>query len=370
MSGGRLEREREAQAVADLLARASAGTAGLVVEGEPGIGKTTVLLDAASDARDLGFRVLSAQGSVSEVSYAYGAVADLLKGVDPALRETLPGAQRTALNRACSGDVTTGPGADERSVATAFLTLLERASANGPVLLVIDDAQWLDASSRAVIGFTARRLTGAVAMLLAFRTGDPEPPDTRSWLQFRHPDALGTVRMTALSLGGVHALVAKRLGRTLPRPTIVRIYEISAGNPFFALELAARAVADGGATLRELPTSLAALVRGRIGDVSPDAASVLLAAASSAAPTVESVSDAVDMPTTRTVEVLESLEEQRIIALMGNRVRFTHPLFATGVYTSTSPPNRRAMHRRLADLSDRPELKPGTSPSRRRRAMT
>jgi DNA-binding CsgD family transcriptional regulator len=353
-----MERATEARAVADFLTRAQIEPAGLVVEGEAGIGKTTLLLGAAAEAEGRGFRVLSAQGSPAEVTYAYAAVADLLRDVDSEMLASLPDLQRVALERARIGEVDSGgPATDERMVAIALLSVIERSSAHGPVLLVIDDAQWLDASSRAVISFTARRLIGQVGIILSVRTGEPSSADERSWLQFRRPETVTRVRMRPLSLGAMHALVAARLGRTLPRPTITRIYEISGGNPLFAIELAAGAANDTAATTVELPDSLAALVRHRIGHVGDDAAAVLLAAACSVAPTVEAIARATDRSTARVIELLESMEHLGIIIVDGNRVRFTHPLFATGVYTSATPSRRRAMHRTLANVVDRPEIR-------------
>ena len=358
MAGGVVEREVEDRAVADFLVRAEGGPAGLVVEGEAGLGKTTLVLDAAGRAADRGFRVLSAHGSPAEVSYAYSAVADLVSGVDDAMVAALPEVQRIALQRAQLGVVVAGaPATDERMVANAFLSVIERMSTQAPVLLAIDDGQWLDASSRAVIGYTARRLTGRTGLLVSFRTGESVSAVAQSWLDFGRPETIARVRMRPLSLGGVHILIAARLGHTPTRPAIVRIYEISGGNPFFALELAASAGDDVSATTVGLPASLAALVCRRIGEVADDVAAVLLAAACAATPTVELVASATEMTPARVVELLESVESRGVVGIDGIRVRFTHPLFATGVYADAAPSRRRAMHRTLAAAVDQPEVK-------------
>lgn len=328
-----------------------------MVEGEPGIGKTTLLLDAADQALARGFQVLSARGAPTEVSYAYAAVADLLSGVDSATFSRLPDLQRLALERAQLGDVAAGPVTDERVVATAFLSVIEQLRVQAPVLLAIDDAQWLDASSKAVIGFAARRLSGQAGMLVTVRLGEPESLDIQSRLQFRRPETLARVRIRPLPLGGLHALLAARLRHTLPRPTIARIHEISGGNPFFALELAAHAQSGEFGEGVDLPDTLAALVRHRIGDVDDDVAAVLLATATIAAPTVELIGQGTGLTTDRVVELLDSAASRAIVGLDGNRVRFTHPLFATGVYTSATPARRRAMHRQLAEVVDQLEVK-------------
>lgn len=356
MGKGTVGREAEARAVSEFLERAQTGPAGLVVQGEAGIGKTTLIIEATDRAAAQGFQVLSARGSPAEVSYAYTAVADLLGGVTEALLEDLPEVQRLALKRTQLGDIA-GPATDERIVAAAFLSVVEQTSTQTPVLLAIDDAQWLDASSKAVIGFTARRLRGRVGLLVTLRSGEPQSVLEESWLQFARPEALTRLGMRPLSLGGVHALIAARLGRTLPRPTITGIYDVSGGNPFFAMELAVSAVAEPSGALVGLPDSLSALVRRRIGDAHEEVGSVLLAAACTAAPTVDLLASALDVTAARVVELLESVERLAIVAIDGNRVRFTHPLFATGVYTGAPPSRRRAMHRRLAEVVDQPEVK-------------
>lgn len=358
LATGIVERKIEAHAVSEFLAYAEESPAGLVIEGEAGIGKTTLVLDAIDRAAERGFRVLSARGAPAEVTYAYAALADLLSGVDIGQVTSLPELQRTALERARSGVASGGgPATDERLVATALLSVLGHFSATAPVLVAIDDAQWLDASSRAVIAYTARRLRGRAGIVASFRVEEQISTDSRLWLDLPRPEMTKRMRMTPLSLGGVHALIVARLGRTLPRPTVVRIYEISGGNPLFALELAASAAVDTSLSLAELPDSLAMQVRRRIGDVDGDVATVLLAAACAATPTVELVGSVTEQPASRVVELLESVESLNIVAIEGNRVRFTHPLFASGVYADAAASLRRAMHRKLAAQAEQPEVK-------------
>ncbi len=345
----------ESRTLAQFLTRAQAEPAALLVEGEAGIGKTTLLWDAAGTAASQGFVVLSAGGAPTEVRYAYGAIADLLATVDPAVSADLPDEHRAALERVLLGG-SDGPAGNERMAAAAFLSVLQRLGSDAPVLVRIDDAQWLDLSSRAVLGFAARRLTGRIGMLVAVRTGGPDFADV-TWLNFARPDTLVRLRISPLTLGGVHALIAARLGRTLPRPMIVRIHEISGGNPFFALELARFAAADPADPAVGLPDSLAGLVQSHLGQPSEELAGVLLAASCAALPTVERLGRATGIDPARVVELLESPQACDIVEVDGNRIRFRHPLFATGVYGAASPAARRAAHRQLAELADEPELK-------------
>jgi DNA-binding CsgD family transcriptional regulator len=249
-----------------------------------------------------------------------------------------------------------GPATDERVVAAAFLSVIERVSAQAPVLLVIDDAQWLDASSRAVVRFAAWRLSGPVGLLVTARSGEPSTTDVVLWLQLPHPDAVTRLRMSPLTLGGLHTLISARLGRVLPRPMMTRIHEISSGNPLYASELA-RAVAAGHSIDHQLPDTLATLVAARVQGVDAETSRLLLAAASTPVPTVELVAAATATPAQRVVELLESGDAARIVAISGNQIRFAHPLLATGVYTGAAPADRRETHRRLAECVEVPELR-------------
>jgi hypothetical protein len=135
---------------------------------------------------------------------------------------------------------------------------------------------------------------------------------------------------------------------------MARIQQVSAGNPFYAIELA-RALVDSAGEL--LPGTLADLVRARIGGLDPAVHDALLAAACLATPTVELVGEAVAIDPDRLIELLEAAERHGIIFIEGNRIRFAHPLLSSGVYTDASPAQRRRMHRRLAGVVDELELR-------------
>ncbi|OBG30690.1 AAA family ATPase [Mycolicibacter heraklionensis] len=339
----------EVRAVSDLLARARPGPAALVIEGEAGIGKTTLMLSAADMACAQGCLVLSAHGAAAEVDYAFAAVADLLNAIDRAVLGELPGPQRRALDRARDQLAPAGPDLDERAVAAAFCAAVERLSARSPVLLAVDDAQWLDPSSRAVLGFTARRLSKNVGLLVTVRVEQSNLADLAQWLTFRNPAIATRVRMGPLSVEGVHDLIAARWGGTLPRPALNRVHRISGGNPMFALELA-RAELDAPGAAADLPDSLAALVSSRVQSLGDDAFAVLLAAACSASPTTEELSRATTLSSQRVVESIEACEKLGVATLDGHRVRFAHPLYANGVAASASAKRRRATHRALAGV--------------------
>ena len=170
------------------------------LEGEPGVGKTTLWLAALEKARALGFRVLSARPASAESVLAYSSLSDLLGGVDATCWARLPSPQRLAVDRALLRTETDGPATNQRAVAAGFLSIVEDLVDERPVLLAIDDVQWLDASSARVVAFTARRLSGSVGLLGAVRV-DPRSHAAADWLQMAEPDPMRRVRVNPLSLG-------------------------------------------------------------------------------------------------------------------------------------------------------------------------
>ena len=344
MVGAGVNRSVESQAVGDFLTAAGEQPSCLVVEGEAGIGKTTLWLAAIGQARQRGFHVLSAQAGQGESWLAYTAAADLVGDVEPSVLDRLPDVQRRALDRVLlRADEGGGLPCDQRVVATAFLSVVDGLARTTPVLVAIDDVQWLDPSSKAVVAFVARRLTGRVGILLTERSQRGAETAT-SWLRLRRPDGIQRIRVRPMSLGGLRGLFEEKLGRSFPRPTMVRFAEISGGNPYFALELARTLISGSSRDETELPATLADLVRARIGRLDDRAQEMLLVVASAAEPTVDLLARATGNSIERTVELLEEPESHDIVSIDGNHVRFSHPLLAWGVYTDATPSQLSLIH--------------------------
>jgi DNA-binding CsgD family transcriptional regulator len=283
---------------------------------------------------------------------AYASLADLLGDVDEAALSGLPHPQRHAIDRVLLRAEGTEP-TDQRAVAAGALSVIEGLADETPILLAVDDLQWLDPSSTRALAFVTRRLAAPVGVLATVRADPNGTP--ASWLQLPTADGVERIRLLPLAVGALHAVVSERLGRSLPRPTMVHIQEVSGGNPFYALELA-RAIADGATDADgSLPGTLAELVRARVGVLDDDVHDVLLAAACAGAPTVELLAHVANTDVARLTEMLGEAERKGIVGIDGNRVRFTHPLLAKGVYTGSAPAPRRAMHRRWADVVTEPE---------------
>ncbi|HEY3183059.1 MAG TPA: AAA family ATPase [Gaiellaceae bacterium] len=318
-----------------------------VLTGEAGIGKTSLWLAGVDAAAGRGYRILSSRPSEAETGSSFVGVTDLLGNAAADVLPELPPIQQRALEAAL---LLGGPEAfaDDRAVAAAFLGALRLLAADAPVCLAVDDVQWLDAASRAALQSALSRLDGEpVAALLAVRGHAPP------WLRRAVPeDRLRTVDVGGLSVGALHELLRVRLDATFPRPTLIRIWETSRGNPFFALEVASALQRRGGtlAPGEELPipSDLDELLHARIDDLGPAALEVVRVVAALADPTVVVVAEALgDAPFE--AGLAEALAA-RVLELDGERVRFTHPLLASAVAARQTPARRRSLHARLAEV--------------------
>ena len=165
-------REPEAAAVASFLGRATRNSRVMLVEGEIGIGKTSILAAARDTARAHGWRVLAANPAELEMPLEYTGIADLLEPLPDSLTDSLPAPQRRAIRVALLREETPEPSVDLRTIATAAVAILRRLADAQPVLLIIDDLHWLDLASARVLAFVLRRLPPAsVSLLASVRTG-------------------------------------------------------------------------------------------------------------------------------------------------------------------------------------------------------
>ena len=344
-------RDADLELINALLDRARGTATTLVIDGEPGIGKTTLCRAAIRAAAEAGFADLSTTGSVAEASLAWAGLTDLLSGLDEAALGEVSELHQRALRAVSAGlEIPVG---DERLVAAAFRAALGAQCRHRPVAMVVDDAQWLDGPTRLVLGFAARRIAGPVMMITAFRSGDPGSTD-QSWLAPADPQAMTRLTLRPMGNADVKSLITNRLGRTPEPKTVARICAASGGNPFYALELA-RASGGDGAESDALPPTLAKLMSDRIGVIDDVTAAALLTAAVAFEPTVDIVAAAVEVDAARVVDLFTPLEARGVLALDGTRIRFAHPLIASSIITTAKQPDYRRVHRRLAYTVASPE---------------
>jgi hypothetical protein len=210
VSSAIIGREAELRAVERFLDGLAAEPRALVLDGEAGIGKTTLWLAAVAAAGARSFRVLQARPSESEARLSYAALADLVGTVFEDWRAALPPVQERALAAALLR-ADADEAADARTTATALVTVLGELAAEAPTLVAIDDVQWLDAASARALEFAARRLPPGVGLLLTRRTDHESEPPLGLRRSFPE-DRLERLVPGPLSLGALHHLISTRLG--------------------------------------------------------------------------------------------------------------------------------------------------------------
>ncbi len=325
------------------MGRVSDGAAALAVSGPAGIGKTTVWEAGVALAGARGWRVLVARPAGVEASLSFAGLGDLFASVEDAALEILPAPQRRAFAAAILRDEPAGGRIDPRALATATATLLRDLAGNEPVLVAVDDAQWLDDATAAALRFALRRLTDTnVGVLCSVRTEAGRPNTFETAL----PDDRGAeLELAPLTVAALHEVILARVGCSLSRPTVVKILQQTAGNTFYALEIARELVRQGEDASGELPVPASAqeLVRGRVARLPRETRDALLLASALAVPTTAVASEDAFAPA-------EAAGVVRIDA--AGRIHFEHPLLAAAIYESASQSDRRDAHRRLFDQTD------------------
>jgi DNA-binding CsgD family transcriptional regulator len=347
-------RDEDLQAASAFLRAVAVGPAGLVFAGEPGIGKTTLWDHVIGKARDRSMAVLSARPAAAEARLAFAVLADLLGPVPGGVLARLPEPQRHALAVALLREDAGGRRLDQRAVAAATLGVLTELSRAGPVIVAIDDLQWIDRPSARVLAFAARRLGGQpVGLLTCERIGTDHKPGHD--LVFALPGSLAERRtLGPLTAADLRQIVEARLGRSLSRRALDRIGQVAGGNPFYAVEVA-RSLSDyppPGQAVVPVPDNLSGLVAARLVPLPDRARHALLSAAVLRFPTVGLVAAGMGAPSGESRRALEQAAAAGIVEVTGAAVRFTHPLFASAVYSSAVPGERRQVHARLAAVLD------------------
>jgi DNA-binding CsgD family transcriptional regulator len=341
-------RDCELALVAAFLDRARTAGAALLLSGEVGAGKTALLHAAAGTAMAAGTRVLRAGGAEFEAGLSFSALNQVLLPLRGEFAELGP-AHHDALNVALGLD--DGPASDRLTVSNAALELLVQSAAARPVLVVLDDLQWLDRASAAVLGFVARRLGGShVGLLAASRSGQASfleraglPELDLGPLGDKAARALLRVRFPALSAGVRERLLAE-----------------AQGNPLALLELPAALSGRQQTAVEALPTVLPVRQRLRVlfaswmAGLPARTRQLLLAVA------LDGTGDlrVLDLAGTQALEDLAVAERARLVSVSGipRRLAFRHPLIRPAVVDLATEEERRAAHRALADLwPDRPD---------------
>ena len=343
MPPGLLGRERELAAIDELLDHVDDQGGSLLVRGEAGLGKSALLDEAARRARDFGMTVLRTAGVPSERQMAFAGLHRLLQP-DFARIADLPGPQRDALSSAFGLDNEAAP--DLFLIALAALDLLAETAANNPLLLLVEDAHWLDAATSEALAFVARRLEAEpIVLLFALRDG--------------YANRLEQARLPELRLRGLDEIDSERLldsvSAGLAPETRRMLLEVAEGNPLALVELP-RAV---GAEEVDLPSFMAPLplterleraFSERVSVLPGPTRSLLLVAALDEGGGLDEILAAATAIEGRPVTAgeLTPAEAAGLVAV-ADGVRFRHPLVRAAVYGGALASSRQAAHAALAD---------------------
>ncbi len=349
---GVIGRQAELEALAGFLANGDEGSALLLLEGEPGVGKSTLWEQGLTIAAERSSRVLQSRSSEAEAGLSFAAVTDLLDGVLdevlPALAPPRARALETALLRSDGG------AADSRAISLGVVDALSALSSECSVLVAIDDWQWLDAPSSLALTFAGRRLASSrVRFLCTARLGDGGKPGCA--LAHELPEhAVKRIVLEPFTPSALHQLVRERYGLTPSRPGLLRLHRETGGNPFVAMQVVRAVIEEGGDLSAPgplpVPSDVQVLLRRRLAAASEGIRDVLALAALLGDPTVPAIEAATSDHERARRDVAAATREDLLVVETGS-VRFSHPLLASAVRSTLGPDETRRLHRRLADVS-------------------
>jgi DNA-binding CsgD family transcriptional regulator len=330
----------------------------LLLEGQAGIGKTSLWRVAAKCAHELQVQTLTAFPTAAETKLPYAGLSDLLEGLDEQVG-TLPQNLRRALDVALLRlENVPYEGTYQRAIAAATLHLLRNLANQGPAVVAIDDVQWLDAPSAEALAFAFRRLEERPAgLLITARSGESKPV---AFDRIVHAESFRRMELDPLTLDDLDLALLEHLGQRLPLSVLIEVGRSSAGNPLFALELG-RALLDGRILHRpgrplNVPTDLRALVGERLAALPAEAIELLATVSAMSHPTRELIEKILpDAHRRIRLAIDDGLLQER-----GDRLVAAHPLYGSVPMAEMATHDRRDLYARASaaatDLEEKARL--------------
>jgi hypothetical protein len=348
-AGPLLGREAETKRLTALLDGIGRSGSALVLRGEPGIGKSRLLAETAALARDRDIVVLSTTGVQSEARLAFLGLHQLLRPLRTRAVDLIP-AHRAALDAAFG--LIDGPAPEHFRIAMAVLDLLSEAAADAPLLLLAEDAHWLDRPTSDVLAFVARRLeSDPIVLLAASRDGYPGVL-TDAGLPEQRLGALDPIAAAELLDASARQLATAQQLTTAQRDQILRE---AAGNPLALIELPIAAAHLGPGTpgpgLVQLTERLERAFAARASELPAATRLLLLVAALNDGERTSEILHAGSAVagTALDLDQLVPAADASIVELDLQTVRFRHPLIRSAVRQSASVPECRRVHEALAE---------------------
>ncbi len=348
------------------LADRSAEPRSLLIEGAPGIGKTTLFRALLDGAREREYALALCQPTQSEMDLSYAGLVGLLADLGAEAMQSLPLPQARVLRTIARLEDTAEP-VDRLSLSLATVAAVRAAASGRPLLVAVDDAQWLDQPTAGVLGFLVRRLAGSCTRVALVRSNGAAPllrvgarstvNEAIDW-SAALARAMPEGRHQTLMLGPVgpsdlSRILRRVLGWAPAWPRVLRIAELSQGNPLHALELtrAFGAVRSNDGLEGPLPDSVLELARSRIAGLPDRVRDAVELASVPRDPRLDLLGH-LDPAALDLRDSLEVAARQGIVSVDAERVRFAHPILAAAAYGSITATRRRDLHRVLALLSD------------------
>ncbi|GAB3434312.1 ATP-binding protein [Flindersiella endophytica] len=359
-----LGRENELEAIGRVLQDKASAPRAVVLEGEAGIGKSTVWGAGLAHAMRSGYLVLSTRASQSETALSFAGLSDLFAEVVDDVLPHLPEPQRVALEVAL---LRRSPGrhpSSRRAVGAAALSALRRLCSTRRVLLAIDDVPWLDRATADTLRFALRRLrTEPLRLLVTRRIADglqAAPADGAPLQELVPVEMIERRRLGPLDAKAIGRLLDERLGAPLPAQSVRLLAERTAGNPFWALEVGAALAGndagdDSGSGELPVPGSLSALVAERVAAISSPAREALLVVSALSHPPASLVLRALAGVVPDPPEAIDDAVLAGVVSESAGRLRPSHPLLGSAALDRLPRSSRAALHRRLAAVVSDPE---------------
>jgi tetratricopeptide (TPR) repeat protein len=341
-SGGLLGRDSELSRLTATIEQTSERGSVVLLVGEPGIGKSSLLAVARQFARTAGFTVLTADGNENEMHLPFGGLQQLVSPLTESIHHLPPG-QRDALETAIGLSIRSRP--DLFLIAEATFNLIVSERSHRPVVIVADDVQWLDPQSDQILAFLAHRSAGGEFSVIAAVRPD-------------HPGPFADAEFPRLSVEGLDDQTAEHMlkahAATFHPTELKRIQDEAAGNPLALLELP-RSWGDGPTTADQAPALSARLEHafaGRVTGLPPETQDILLLAALSSstdpAEVLAAMSGLDSAPAS--VDFFQPAVAAGLISDATSSIAFRHPLVRSSILHRESMDRRHAAHRALADV--------------------
>jgi DNA-binding CsgD family transcriptional regulator len=337
----------------ELLDRVESGPTACVLEGMSGIGKTTLWRTSVESARRRRYQVLETAPTEPDSILAFSGLGDLFERLAEEALDGLPEVQAQALRVALFVGEPSDGSADLEALPRAILRVLRELSGAGPVLIAIDDEQWLDPASARVLAFALSRLREERVGVLIARRSEAGGALSTELDQRLGSRGLESMTLEPLPMSAIKRLLEARLGRSISAPVLRRIHHGAGGNPLWALAIAAELEAghSGGERAGDLPIprTISDAIKLRLRHLDPRTDAALLVVAALSQPTLAMLQAVIPE---FALSDLESAEQAGVIKIAEGRLRFTHPLLASTHYANTPVSKRRELHRLLAAVID------------------